>query len=71
MSRLEVLEEIIGKIDRDLTQARRASEPEDWNMTVPKADLREILEVMKAEAFGLWLERLEERPARLTTRSVI
>jgi hypothetical protein len=40
---------IIADLKRDLAQAILAGEPDNWNLSVSKADVREMIEVLSFE----------------------
>ena len=42
-----MISDIIAKLKRDLANAEVAGEPDDWNISVPKADIREIIEALR------------------------
>ena len=46
-----MIADIIAKLKRDLAQAEVAGEPDDWNISVPKADLREMIEALKRSEY--------------------
>jgi hypothetical protein len=43
-----MIADIIANLKGKLAQAEVAGEPDDWNISVPKADLREIIEALKS-----------------------
>jgi hypothetical protein len=44
-----MIADIIANLKSKLAQAEVAGEPDNWNISVPKADLREMIEALKSE----------------------